>query len=127
MKLTVEKLVNEIHRRLTQNKEKLEGKTSVHDIPTSAKAKLIGQNSAYQELLEFAENSILGDVPSSKDQYIKVLKQHDWFYEYSDDHRVWDKGRGKRHELGKLQSEVDPNFDIWNEHCPEQFKVFKTW
>lgn len=127
MKLTVEKLVNEIHRRLTQNKEKLEGKTSVHDIPTSAKAKLIGQNSAYQELLEFAENSILGDVPSAKDRYIQELKLHDWYYDMSDDHRVWVKGKNQRHDLGKLQQQVDPNFDIWNQYCPEAFKVFKTW
>lgn len=125
MKLTVEMLVSEIHRRLTQNKEKLEGKTSVHDIPTAAKAKLIGQNSAFQELLKFAEDSY--PVPSLRQRYIQELKLHDWYYDMSDDHRVWVKGKNQRHDLGKLQIEVDPNFEIWNQYAPDDFKVFKTW
>lgn len=29
-------------------------------------------------------------------------KHHDWFYEYSDDGRVYDKGRNARYELQKF-------------------------
>lgn len=26
-------------------------------------------------------------------EFEELLKTHDWFYDYSDDHRVWDEGR----------------------------------
>ena len=29
----------------------------------------------------------------------KLLKTHDWYYEYSDDHRVWQRGRDQRDEI----------------------------
>ena len=29
----------------------------------------------------------------------KLLKTHDWYYEYSDDHRVWQRGRDERDEI----------------------------
>ena len=28
----------------------------------------------------------------SEDDYLKLLKAHDWTYQYSDDHSVWKKG-----------------------------------
>ena len=27
------------------------------------------------------------------DEYRKLLKRHDWYYEYSDDHSVWKQGQ----------------------------------
>ena len=29
----------------------------------------------------------------------KSLKSHDWYYEYSDDHRVWRHGKEQREEI----------------------------
>ncbi len=29
----------------------------------------------------------------------KILKKHDWYFDYSDDHRVWEKGRNERDEI----------------------------
>ncbi len=40
---------------------------------------------------------------------LERLKNHDWFYAYSDDHRVWKKGREKE----KLLQE-----DMKNRECP---------
>ena len=28
-----------------------------------------------------------------------LLSKHDWYYEYSDDHRVWRKGRDEAEEI----------------------------
>ena len=28
-----------------------------------------------------------------------ILSKHDWFYDYSDDHRAWSKGRDQADEL----------------------------
>ena len=33
----------------------------------------------------------------------KLLKTHDWYYEYSDDHRVWQRGRDERDEIRRQQ------------------------
>lgn len=62
-----------------------------------------------------------------KEQYIRELKLHDWYYNYSDDHRVWVKGKDQRVTIDNLQKQVDPDYFIWNEFAPEDFKVYKTW
>ena len=56
----------------------------------------------------------------NKNDYIKRLKLHDWFYEYSDDHSVYTKGNEARTELIKLQEEIDADFQIWNQYCPKE-------
>lgn len=55
--------------------------------------------------------------------YIKSLKAHDWFYEYSDDHRVWTRGKDQRRIILNLREQCDPDSEIWNEHCPDHFMV----
>ena len=34
--------------------------------------------------------------------YLELLKAHDWFYEYSDDHEAWKKGRANEQYLINL-------------------------
>lgn len=51
----------------------------------------------------------------SEEEFLKMLKAHDWYYQYSDDHRVWSKGRAESQaifaamkanpELGKIYQE----------------------
>jgi hypothetical protein len=39
------------------------------------------------------------------------LKNHDWYYAFSDDHRVWQSGEASRHILLNLMNEavkIDP-------------------
>ncbi len=45
---------------------------------------------------------------SLQDFYIK-LEQHDWFYEMSDDHRVWQKGKDANNLLAR-QATIDPEY-----------------
>lgn len=37
--------------------------------------------------------------------YFKALKGHDWYYEYSDDHRVWTRGRDNSRKLQAIAQE----------------------
>lgn len=37
----------------------------------------------------------------------KVLQIHDWYYEYSDDHRVWCKGRDQNNAIMSLRKELE--------------------
>lgn len=57
------------------------------------------------------------------EEYIQKLLSHDWFYEYSDDHKVWKKGVNQRGEILDLQQELDASYEIWNKYAPEHFHV----
>ena len=37
-------------------------------------------------------------------EYYDLLEAHDWYYQYSDDHRVWRRGTGERDTLKKLSA-----------------------
>lgn len=54
--------------------------------------------------------------------YQQRLAAHDWAFEYSDDHSVWQRGRGQLGELRHLQPLVDPDFMIWNQYAPIDFQ-----
>jgi hypothetical protein len=41
------------------------------------------------------------------EEYSKVLEEHDWYFSYSDDHRVWKKGHDQSTYINKL-AEQDP-------------------
>ena len=45
-------------------------------------------------------------------EFGKKLKQHDWYYGYSDDHRVWTRGRNAAAALAKTHDELDCPFDM---------------
>jgi len=58
---------------------------------------------------------------NSVDEYIERLKHHDWFYDYSDDHSVWTRGRKDRGAIDSAQKRYDPDHALWNQYCPEMF------
>lgn len=47
------------------------------------------------------------------DEYKALLKRHDWFYEFSDDHREWKRGNEQRKTLEAAQPMIDPDKSIW--------------
>lgn len=55
----------------------------------------------------------------NREKYIQMLAYHDWTFEYSDDHSMWIRGKDERAELNRLQPEFDPDFKLWNDHCPK--------
>lgn len=57
------------------------------------------------------------------DDYIGMLKSHDWFYEYSDDHRMWVRGKEQRAAILEAKSKLDPDYSVWNDYCPDMFFV----
>lgn len=60
---------------------------------------------------------------AAKARYIEMLKDHDWDFAYSDDARVWRHGRLAQECLDYLHRELDPDSAIWNEHCPEAYRL----
>lgn len=49
-----------------------------------------------------------------KDFY-RMLGYHDWYYEYSDDHRVWTKGRDAKDTLERIAKESPEHKKLYEE------------
>jgi hypothetical protein len=60
------------------------------------------------------------------DEYTAALKRHDWFYEYSDDHKVWTRGREQARALNAARQEHDKGYEIWNQYAPKDCQVKTT-
>lgn len=56
-------------------------------------------------------------------EYVSRLKEHDWTYQFSDDGRMRQRGEAERDILQSMRKELDPDYEIWNQHCPEYFQV----
>lgn len=52
------------------------------------------------------------------DDYRDALAAHDWFYEFSDDHRVWGNGRNQEARLRLMAKTLDPDLTIWKQYAP---------
>lgn len=56
------------------------------------------------------------------EQYINALKWHDWSFEFSDDSTSYDRGRAVRQQINAAQPALDPEFKLWNQYAPHDFK-----
>jgi hypothetical protein len=56
------------------------------------------------------------------EDYIKKLKAHDWYYEMSDDGRVYQKGKAERFAIESQRGTLDPQYEVWNQHCPPDYR-----
>lgn len=41
------------------------------------------------------------------EEFEQLLKAHDWTYNYSDDHRVWTRGREQANNIAKARKLLD--------------------
>ncbi len=54
--------------------------------------------------------------------YLSALQSHDWAFEYSDDSRVWNRGRESLEALREAQRLIDPDGMIWNQYAPDAYR-----
>ncbi len=47
-----------------------------------------------------------------RSEFGKKIKSHDWYYGYSDDHRVWTRGKDAARVLRVTHEELDCPFDM---------------
>ena len=58
-------------------------------------------------------------VESPWDRLNRLLSHFDWYYEYSDDHRVWTAGKKRADEVTALVRELGPDAQaLFNQKCP---------
>lgn len=53
------------------------------------------------------------------DEYIKLLQCHDWYYVFSDDHRVWLAGEAQYKRIMELSKLYDPTLEIFRQYMKE--------
>lgn len=58
-------------------------------------------------------------------EYIEALKTMDWYYEFSDDFKVWESGKNKLIALRKEAERLDKNFIHWNYYCANDNLKYK--
>lgn len=58
------------------------------------------------------------------EEYYRLLKAHDWYYEFSDDHRVWKEGQRKSDYLRKV---ADLKSDLGDNSFSSLLKSFQDW
>lgn len=61
--------------------------------------------------------------------YWDALTQHDWFYEMSDDHRVWAKGRSNQARMERISKESPEHkklYDGFEKHVFSGQQVYGT-
>ena len=51
------------------------------------------------------------------EQYYKDLEKHDWYYNYSDDHRAWTKGLNESKRLQAICQEDDTLSKMYTDFC----------
>ena len=44
---------------------------------------------------------------STLSSFARMLRKHDWFYDYSDDHRVWCKGRDNWSNIQQTKAKIN--------------------
>lgn len=55
-------------------------------------------------------------------KYEALLVNLDWYYDMSDDNRVYKAGSEAYTEAVRLRDEVDPEWMVWNEYAPEELR-----
>jgi len=57
------------------------------------------------------------------------VKSHDWYYQYSDDHRMWVRGKDQRHVIDNMMKELFAEgleaeaVEIYNANCPDDYRI----
>jgi hypothetical protein len=61
-----------------------------------------------------------GAPMTPEQKFRQMLREHDYYYEMSDDHRVWQKGRGERATIMSALK-ANPSFEpIWKEYLEDK-------
>ena len=72
---------------------------------------------------KFYSDACWGLETFALEMFEKMCKEHDWYYEYSDDHRVWQKGRDAYSKLVSKYAMMDKQYPaatqaIWETYNP---------
>ncbi len=66
----------------------------------------------------------LAAMPPAQAELVRAMQAHDWWYEYSDDGKVWRAGRNEAEKIRTLARDLpgDVARAIWTRFAPERFR-----
>ena len=54
-------------------------------------------------------------------EFFKLLEKHDWYYQYSDDHRAWEKGSNESKRIQAIAQEIPLFLDMYRDYSKFMF------
>jgi len=57
----------------------------------------------------------------SLQEFFDELEKHDWYYEYSDDQRVWDKGNTNSKRLSGISEESEEHKKLYKDYTNHMY------
>jgi hypothetical protein len=57
----------------------------------------------------------------SPSEFFKLLEKHDWYYQYSDDHRAWEKGSNESKRIQAIAQEIPLFLDMYRDYSKFMF------
>lgn len=81
------------------------------------------------DIIKSYADSLAGSTPEEAQrlmreaEYVTKLLHHDWTFQYSDDHKVWQRGNEERMVLMSMQRQLDPTGEVWNRFAPDGYKL----
>ena len=55
--------------------------------------------------------------------YIRLLREHDWSFELTDNHAVWSANRDSLEALRVSRQLIDPDGAVWNQFAPQEWRI----
>jgi len=55
-------------------------------------------------------------------EFYSMLANHDWYFEYSDDHKVWSRGRASRDRIFQVSKETPEHSKLYEEYFNYAFR-----
>ena len=61
-------------------------------------------------------------------EFRKMVRSHDYYYEYSDDYRVWERGRAEKAALRAAMKELPEGVGerIWEEEIKSMYSEYTS-
>ena len=60
----------------------------------------------------------------SPSEFFKLLEKHDWYYQYSDDHRAWEKGSNESKRIQAIAQEIPLFLDMYRDYSNYMYPSF---
>ena len=61
-------------------------------------------------------------IEARRANYVARLLKHDWHHEFAPTNDIARRGRNDRAWLMLEAATVDPGYELWNRHCPAEYR-----
>ena len=92
--------------------------------PTASEPRKFWESEPVKKVEEVVEVNEVNEVTIDLPEYEEKLKNHDWFYSFSDDLRVFQAGKDWEEELRKLSNSSMAHKNLWDSYVAKRTEAF---